>query len=379
MTAEIVFTALLLMVAYCYFGYPALLIVIGSLRRDRVAKGGALPMVSLVIVAHNEERVIEEKLKNSLALDYPKDKLEIVVASDASTDRTDDICRAYADQGVRLVRRPTRGSQTGAQNYAVPKTNGEIVVFSDANSMYNRDSIAKLVEPFSDPRVGCVVGRLRHSNADKTAVSFGEELYWRYESFLKRKQSSASALFLANGAIYAVRRSLYWEVTPDHDHDTMVPLRVAALGYEVVYQPDAVAYETASESFGGELRRKIRIITRDAWTFVDLRFMLKPFRPWVAFNIISHKVLRWAVGFALIGMFVSNAFLLEKPVFRMIFAAQVAFYVVAALGRVIDKAGLRSSVLRIPTYFCLVNMAGVLAAFSLLAGKRIRTWSPRSW
>jgi cellulose synthase/poly-beta-1,6-N-acetylglucosamine synthase-like glycosyltransferase len=377
--AEPVFVALLLMVVYCYFGYPALLILIGSLRPNRFSAEGELPTVTLIIVAHNEQDVIEGKLKNSLALDYPREKLEIVVASDASTDRTDQICRAYAGRGVRLIRRPTRGSQTGAQNYAVPRTAGEILVFCDANSMYRPDSLKKLMVPFSEPRVGCVVGRLRHSNPDATSVSFGEELYWRYESFLKERQSSASALFLANGAIYAARRTLYQEVNPNHDHDTIVPLRTAAFGYKVVYQPEALAYEEASESFGGELRRKIRIITRDAWTFIDLKFMIKPFRPWVAFNIISHKVLRWCVGFALIGMFVSNLFLLDRPAFRVILAAQVAFYSVAVVGRVVERGGGGNALARIPVYFCLVNTAGVLAALGLLTGRKMRTWNPRSW
>ena len=377
--AEAVFVGLLVLVNYCYFGYPALLILVGSLRRTSPTEGCALPTVCLVIVAHNEEAVIEEKLKNSLALDYPKDKLEIVVASDASTDATDGIVAAYAGHGVRLLRRPTRGAQTGAQNYAVPRTTGEIVVFSDANSMYSPDSLTKLVMPFTDDKVGCVVGRLRHTNPDSTAVSFGEELYWRYESFLKRKQSSASALFLANGAIYAVRRRLYTEVDPDHDHDTIVPLRTAGLGYRVVYQPEALAYERASESFKGELRRKVRIITRDAWTFIDLKFMLSPLKPWVAFNIISHKVIRWAIGFAMIGMFISNLFLLDRLLFQMTFAAQIGFYATAVLGHLMDRTGKGNALVRIPLYFCLVNGAGIVAAMGLCTGRRMRTWNPRSW
>lgn len=377
--AESVFAALLLMVVYCYFGYPALLILVGSLRKKTPAGTGVLPSVALIIVAHNEEGVIEDKLKNSLALDYPRDNMDIVVASDASTDGTDEIVMAYEDKGVRLVRLAVRGAQTGAQNFAVPRSFGDIVVFSDANSMYKPDAIKKLVEPFADRKAGCVVGRLRHTNPEATSVSYGEELYWRYESFLKRKQSDASALFLANGAIYAVRRNLYKEVNPNHDHDTIVPLRTAGLGYRVVYQPEALAYEIASESFKGELRRKIRIITRDARTFIDLRFMLTPFRPWAAFNIISHKLLRWCVGFAMTGIFVSNLFLLEETLFQFTLAAQIGFYAVSGLAHIMDAVGWRNSLVRIPLYFCLVNGAGMMAALGLCTGKRMKTWSPRSW
>jgi cellulose synthase/poly-beta-1,6-N-acetylglucosamine synthase-like glycosyltransferase len=377
--AEAVFVGLVLLTGYCYFGYPALLILIGSFRRRRFRRDGPLPTVSLIIVAHNEEAVIEEKLLNSLALDYPEDLLEIVVASDASTDGTDEIVRSYTERGVVLLRRPTRGAQTGAQNYAVPRTRGDVIVFSDANSMYGSDALARLVAPFADDDVGCVVGRLRHTNPDSTSVSFGEELYWRYESFLKRKQSSASALFLANGAIYAVRRTLYEVVNPDHDHDTIVPLRTAGLGYRVVYQPEALAYETASERFRDEFRRKVRIITRDAWTFIDLRFMLSPFRPWIAFNIISHKVIRWSVGFAMVGILASNLLLFDRPFYQLTLAAQIGFYSTAVLGHLMDRAGKSLVVTRIPLYFCLVNGAGIIAAMRLLSGRRMRTWNPRSW
>ncbi len=380
MSAEIVFFALLSGVAYCYFGYPLLLLAIGSFRRPSEGDTACeYPPVTLLIVAHNEEKVIGQKLKNSLALRYPEGRLEIVVASDASTDDTDKIVRSFGDSSIRLIRRPTRGSQTGAQNYAVPKTKGEIIVFSDANSMYHPDAIRQLVSSFSDPAVGAAVGRLRHSNAETNSVSFGEELYWRYESFLKRKQSAASALLFANGAIYAVRRSLYRPVHAEHDHDTIVPLRVAAEGFRVAYQPAAIAFEEALESFSAEFRRKIRIINRDAWTFLDLRFYLSPLRPWLAFNLISHKLLRWAVGFAMTGMFLSNCFLLDRPFFQVTMALQAAFYLLALLGFGLDRYGRSNIAVRIPLYFCLVNSAGMMAALTLLSRERIRTWTPRGW
>jgi cellulose synthase/poly-beta-1,6-N-acetylglucosamine synthase-like glycosyltransferase len=375
---ETLFWVVLGLVAYAYFGYPALLIVFGRLRRmPKPNELAPLPSVSLLIVAYNEEKVIREKIENSLVLNYPKDRLEIVIASDASTDETDRIAQEYAARGVRLIRRPTRGSQTGAQNHAAPQVQSDIIIFSDANSMYDRDAVRKMAESFGDPEVGCVVGRLKYANIADSDTSYGEGLYQRYEAFLKERQSRSGSLLFGNGAIYAIRRSLYAPVDPRYDHDTIVPLRCAAAGHRVVYQAGALAYEKASTDPGAEFRRKVRIIVRDAWTFLGLKLMVPRF--WITFNILSHKILRWLVPFFLIIALFLNAFLLDQPLYLTTMAIQVLFYASAALGFLLPRQGRGIALLRIPFYFCMVNLACLVAILKVCRGQKMFTWQPRGW
>ncbi|MBM4462371.1 MAG: glycosyltransferase family 2 protein [Chloroflexi bacterium] len=378
MVVEVLFWVFVGLVAYAYFGYPALLVALGSLRGKReYPELQELTTVSLLIVAYNEEKVIRQKIENSLALDYPKDKLEIIIASDASTDSTDKIAIEYQDKGVRLIRRPTRGSQTGAQNYAAPQAKGDIIVFSDAETMYARDAIGKLVEPFADRDVGCVVGNHGYINPGDSATSYGETLYKRYDNFLKQKQSTARALLFATGAIYAVRSSLYTPVDPRYDHDTVVPLRCAASGHKVIYQPKAVAYEQASTEAENEFRRKVRIIVRDAWTLLGLKLMFP--RLWLTFNIVSHKILRWLVPVFLIAALIMNAFLLDQLLYQVTMSLQILFYLSALLAFLLSQRGKGVKLLRVPFYFCLVNLACLMAIWKVCRGEKVVTWQPRGW
>lgn len=375
-----VFLLLLAFVAGVYFGYPLFLALVGTLRRrcTTTAEVEALPRVTLLIVAHNEEHVLGAKLENSLALDYPRGRLEIVVASDASTDRTDEIVLSYQHAGIRLVRRPDRGSQTGAQNYAVPRTSGDILVFSDANSMYEPAALRRLVAHFADPDVGCVVGRLRHSNPADSAVSFGEELYWRYEAMLKQAQSRAGALLFANGAIYAVRREAYRPLEGDWDHDTLVPLRCRLGGRRVVYEPGALAFEEAATGVRHELRRKVRIILRDAWTLRDLARPLIAGPAWIGLNIVCHKLLRWSLWLPLSAMLIVSAAGIHHGFMRIALAAQLAFYATAVAARVLERWRPAPAVMRVPLYFCLVNLAACFATVRFLRGHRPTIWTPRA-
>ena len=238
----IVFRLAVLIVVYTYFLYPVLLLLLTAGKKEvEYAPFAEWPLISLIIAAHNEEAVLKEKLENSLSLDYPHERLEIIVASDGSTDATEDIVASFAERGVRLHRVRERGGKTQAQNEAVRLANGQFFVFSDANSMYDKQALKNLLRPFADARIGCVCGELRYANPAGDAAGKGEGAYWRYEQFLKGRESLLSSTLGANGSIYALRRELFEELESDIISDFIMPVRVWRRGFRVVYAPSAIA------------------------------------------------------------------------------------------------------------------------------------------
>ena len=223
---EIIFWLCIMFVFYIYFGYPLLLFILSRLRpAPRVKKGDISLNISLIIPAYNEEKVIADKIENSLLLDYPKEELEIIVASDGSTDKTNQIVRSFATLGVKLVLLNTNQGKSSAQNLAVTQARGEIIFFSDANVLLLPDAVKKIVRSFADPNVGCVVGKVIYLNQEDTSVSQGEGLYWRYELFLRAKESKLGNFAMGSGPIMAIRRSLFQPLDPDVGEDFVLPLQ----------------------------------------------------------------------------------------------------------------------------------------------------------
>jgi cellulose synthase/poly-beta-1,6-N-acetylglucosamine synthase-like glycosyltransferase len=380
--AAAIFWTSLALCLYAYVGYPVLVWIIGmSCRRRGVPAFGASewPRVTLVFSAYNEQAVVRQKLENCLALDYPRDRLEVIAISDASTDRTDAIVQEYVSSGIRLLRQPVRRGQVAGQDLGAAHASGEILVLTDANSLYQPDALRHLIAPFAEPTVGAVVGRLRYTNPGASGVGLGEALYWKYEGALKQAQARAGALLFGTGAITAFRRPLHQPVTgPWHDHDTLVPLRCCLAGYQVVYAPEAVAWEEASTENRREFQRKVRTIMRDAKTFLELKLLLSPLRPWLAFHLISSKVVRWLGGLILLVLFAANAFLLETPSYRFIMLLQGGFYAMGVVGLAFPRLASAMGPLAIPAYFCLVNSAAGVALLRVLAGEKVPwTWEPR--
>lgn len=363
-------------VALTYVGYPCLLLLARMFARRQLIDGEATPTVSFTISAFNEAATIREKIENTLSLDYPRDRLEITVISDSSDDGTDEIVRGYADRGVRLLRQtPRRGKSMGLTRF-VPELTGELVVFSDANSIYQPDAVRKLARHFADPQVGFAVGHQRYF-VDGTAVAESESLYWRYETFLKIEESRIGSVVCGDGAIYAVRRELFEPLRADDINDFYLPLRLVVRGFRGVFDREAVCHERTAADFGGEFRRKVRIINRSLRAVARVPQALNPFRVGkFAFQLFVHKVLRWFVPFFLIVALAANVALVlgGQRGYQSLLAIQLAFYALAAI-RPIPVLGQFKPVY-FAAYFCLMNAAAFLGVVGCAFGTRITIWQP---
>ena len=377
-TAEIIFWASATALVYTYAGYPALIALISALRPRKVMRGNFTPSLTIIITAYNEERALAAKLGNTLALDYPRELTEIIVASDCSNDRTDEIVQSFHSQGVILHRQPQRLGKTAAQNAAVEKARGEIIVFSDATSLYETDALRTIVRNFADATVGCVGGRLIYVDPADTHIGRGAKSYWGYETFLKRHESNAGSLIGVSGCLYAVRKSAYVPLYNEACSDFIIATKMVEQGLRAIYEPEAVCAEETNQRQDNELRMRVRVI---AQTFTDLwrhRAMLNPLRSGLyGVQLLSHKVMRYFVPFFLMGLFAASAVLANySTMFRALFLAQSLGYMCGAIAWLLENFGVRSRLLALPHYFVLANVASVIAMFQFLRGERYARWEP---
>jgi cellulose synthase/poly-beta-1,6-N-acetylglucosamine synthase-like glycosyltransferase len=363
---------------YAYLGYPLLLWALSRFRSRPVRKGVYEPTVSVIITAYNEERDLAAKLENTLAIDYPKEKLEIIVASDCSTDRTDDIARSFAPQGVRLHRQAERLGKTAAQNAAVELARGEIILFSDATTLYEPDVLRKMLPNFADPSVGCVAGRLVYVDPANSATGHGARSYWGYETFLKEHESRICSLIGVSGCLYAVRRSAYVPLYPEACSDFIIATKMVEQGLRAVYEPEAVAIEETNRRSDRELRMRVRVITQTISDLWRHRAMLNPRRSgFYAIELLSHKVLRYLAPALLSAILLSSAALASQSDFYfIIFVLQALFYLLAFIGWMAEGFGIHQRLIALPHYFVLANLAVVLAFIKFLRGERYARWEP---
>lgn len=378
LAAQVLFWISAATVLYVYAGYPLLLVIVSKLRSWPVMKAEYFPSVSVVITAYNEERDLARKLENTLSLDYNKNLLEVIVASDCSNDLTDEIARSFGSRGVRLCRQQQRLGKTAAQNLAVEKALGEFILFSDATTLYQPDVLKVMMQSFADPSVGCVAGRLIYVNPSKSSTGQGARSYWGYESFLKRHESRISSLIGASGCLYAVRRSAYVPMYNEACSDFLIATKMVEQGLRAVYEPDAVCFEETNQLPRRELRMRVRIITQ---TFTDLwrhRAMMNPFRSgFFAFQLISHKVMRYLVPFFLISILLSSVVLARHSLFHFgILIATLVLGTLALLAWRLEAAKISNRVLTLPYYFVLANLASLLAFYKFLTGERYARWEP---
>jgi glycosyltransferase involved in cell wall biosynthesis len=368
------------LVAYTYALFPALVLLRALVGPRPYRSAPITPTVSIVIAAHNEARSIRAKLDNLVGLDYPPDRLEIVVAADGCDDGTEVIARSCGDGRVRVLSLPRVG-KAAALNAAVGAGTGEIVAFSDANSMFGRDSLRALVTPFADPEVGGVAGDQRYlADGAEATVATGERRYWDLDRAIKRAESRGGNAISATGAIYAVRRELFWPVPPGVTDDFATSTAVIAQGRRLVFAPDAVAFEPVARSGRDEFQRKVRVMTRGLNGVLARRELLDPRRHgFYALQLLSHKVLRRLMAFPLAALAVTSVAQARRSVaFRLLAAAQAALYATGAAGLALRDGGRkRPRLVALPAYFCLVNVASLRAVWNLARRRGIDRWEPR--
>jgi len=364
---------------YIYLGYPILVWLVSKIRRGRpVLKKGFEPELTLIISAYNEAASIHQKIENSLSLDYPSEKLEILVVSDASSDGTDDIVLGYASRGVRLLRMEKRSGKTLGLNHAVSIAKGEVIVFSDANAFYDRDALRYLAAPFSDPEVGYVTGASHYIQKKDSFVGWSEALYWTYDLRIKELESEVSSMVGADGAMYAIRRVLYTPLKPQDINDFLNPLQIVAKGYRGIFEPAAVCHESTVSRFGEEYRRKVRIVSRSLRGLMQISGLLNPCRfGFYSIQLLSHKLLRWMTPLFIFSIALSNiALWSEGGIYRWVGHAQLFCYALALTGFLLSLLGLRLRFFSLPYYFVLMNLASLHAIWKSMRGQVQATWEP---
>lgn len=375
------FWTLLGLVGWTYVGYPVLLGILARLRTRTIKFAPIEPTITLIIAAFNEQKDIAAKLDASLAIDYPKDKLQIIVASDCSTDRTHEIVAGYADRGVELVALPERGGKTAAQNAAAKVARGEVMVFTDATTELASTVLRDLVEGFSDPRVGCIGAELEYVSEGGTAVGKGGGAYWRYEKKVKELEAKVSSLIGVSGCLYAVRTAAYRPIPPELISDFVIAGEVYSRGYITVYGRGAVSSEKTHEDSGKEFDMRVRVAIRSINALVQRAALLNPFKyGFFAFQLFSHKVLRYLVPELLIIALAVNVWLVLRGVppvllYWALLAGQVGVYLGAVVGWLCLRFKIKLPLVHIPFYFVHANLAALVAFIQYLGGERKVTWT----
>jgi cellulose synthase/poly-beta-1,6-N-acetylglucosamine synthase-like glycosyltransferase len=376
-----VFWASAATLAYVYAGFPALVFLRGRFLRRPYVSADVTPSVGVVVAARNEQGVIGRRVENLLALDYPQNRLEIVVASDGSDDETNRIVRGFENERVRLVALPRVG-KAEALNAAVEVARGEVLVFSDANTIFRSDALRHIVRPLADPSVGGVAGNQVYVGVDAASGDssvIGEKDYWNFDRALKSAQSSAGSVTGATGAIYAIRRELFEPLRDDVNDDLLNSLRVVARGRRLVFAPDAIAYERIPGTASITFSRRVRIIVRGLRCVIAMRVLLDPRRyGFFSLQLFTHKVLLRVAVVPLVVLAGTSGLLLRSgAVYRVAAAGQASLYGLGLAGILLDKSAVgRRRILALPAYFCLVNAASARALWQLALGETQARWDP---
>jgi len=393
---EFLFWLSFLLILFTYIGYPICVFFLSLIVNKKVKKVPYEPRVSILIAAYNEEKAIKNTIENKLKLDYPKDKLKVIVVSDGSTDGTDAILRKYEQQGVKFLRQEPRAGKTAALNMAVPNAKGEILVFSDANSLYASDALRHLVQNFHDEEVGYVTGKMIYSNPDGSPIGDGCTAYMKYENFLRSLETKAGSVVGVDGGIDAVRKELYQPMNPDQLPDFVLPLKVVEQGYRVVYEPEAILKEPSLKAPTDEYKMRVRVSLRSLWALSDMRHLLtfarsspsssgtpshlRTFAPSFLYSwqLWSHKVLRYMCFVFLLGAYLTNLTLWsDSSLYNLFFIAQNIAYIGAILSPILEKKGFQSKILYLLYYFVLLNIAAAHAFIKFLLRQKQVVWTPR--
>lgn len=376
-TTEVLFWVSAILIGYVYAGYPLLAWLLSRSIGREVGRSAIFPRVTVLTAAYNEAACIEEMVRNKLSQDYPPDLLDVIVISDASTDGTDDIVRQLGER-VQLIRQEPRAGKTAALNRAVPHALGDILVFADANSIYAPDAIRSLVANFADASVGYVTGKMVYVTLEDSLVGDGCTGYMRYENWLRGHESRLASVIGVDGGIDAVRKSLYQAMRADQLPDFVLPLSVAARGYRVVYEPQALLRELALSEQADEYRMRVRVSLRAMWALWDMRALLNPLRHGLlVLQLASHKLLRYFAFIPLGVLFLTSLLLAgQGKLFILAAVLQIVTYALASYGWFRGRAD--SSLITVPYYFVLLNIAAAHAALRFALGERQALWTPRT-
>jgi cellulose synthase/poly-beta-1,6-N-acetylglucosamine synthase-like glycosyltransferase len=385
MIVKSLFWIFLIIILYTYVGYTLLLLIFSAFKKLFGKKGTDLPDrfepdVTLMIPSYNEERFVIEKVNNSLKLNYPAEKLRIIWITDGTTDNTYDLLCRYPE--ISVMHEHERKGKIHAMNRGMKAVTSPIVVFTDANSMLNQDAIREIVKPFADERTGCVTGEKRiAASGRQKAVGAGEGLYWQYESHIKKLESETGSVVGAVGEIFAIRTSLYDEVSEDTLLDDFtLSLEMIRKGYDIKYAPKACGTETASLSVSEEIKRKIRIASGGMQSLTRMTDLLNPFKyGLLSFKYLSHKVFRWTlVPFAFPIIFILNLIILfspyNTPLYVTLFCLQCIFYLLALAGRLMENVKTRLGLFFAPYYLFIMNYAVLLGLFRFFNGNYSVKW-----
>jgi cellulose synthase/poly-beta-1,6-N-acetylglucosamine synthase-like glycosyltransferase len=368
----------LLTISLClssYAFYPVVIWVVGKIFPMKVSRADINPHISIIIPAYNEEKSIERKIMNTLALEYPEDRIEILVGSDGSIDETASIVGKYTDRGVQLLDFETNRGKTAVQNDLVSQSKGEILIFTDSASFLQTDAIKKIVWNFADQRIGCVAGRMRFVDTDSNLTTQSQGFYWRYEFKLREIESSLGSLIGVDGPLYAVRRESYVLLENNIISDLLTPLLVLEQGKKVVLEPEALVDENPTLKTSQEFATRRRITLRGLVGLSAYIELLNPLKhPFLSFQILFHKILRWFVGPLMILNVLACCSLLGHWFFNSILVVYILFFLAAGLGWGADKLKIKAKGLTVPYYFSLVNFAATMGIIDFFRKKQAVTW-----
>lgn len=381
---EILFWISLFIVFYTFLGYGIVLYILVRIRRiikgERIYPGldQDFPTLTLVVAAYNEESLIDEKIRNTVDLNYPKEKLTLLFVTDGSTDRTPDLIARHPE--IKLMHSAARSGKIMAIHRAMHEVDTDVVVYTDANTFLNKDALLLIARHYADPTVGAVSGEKRVLQDEISDATAGEGFYWKYESKLKKWDSELYSVVGAAGELFSVRRSLYKEVEPDTIlDDFMISMLIAQQGYRIIYEPDAYASELSSDNIKEELKRKVRIAAGGIQSILRLKKLMTPFEhPLLWFQYVSHRVLRWTVTpFLMILVLLLNFIIClrsQNPVYIVFLFGQVLFYGASLAGWLLERRKIKVKALFVPYYFCVMNYAVIAGINRYFRGSQSAAW-----
>ncbi len=376
---EFFFLFLISLFLYTYLGYPLVLYIVRRLKKRKAIRYDIFPTVSIITAARNEDKVIGESIRNKLALNYPEEKFNIIIVSDDSEDGTDESVESFNNKNVQLIRQSPRKGKTAALNTAVKETDAEIIVFADANSIYDKHALKNLVRNFADPKIGYVTGHMTYYSKSGNVIGDGSSKYMQYENWLRELETSVGSVVGVDGGVDAVRRNLYLPMSEDAQPDFYLPLSVVEQGYRVVYEKDAVLKEYALDDSKDELKMRIRVSLRALRVIWNKKQLLNPFKyGFFSIQFLSHKLLRYLIGAFQFLIFINNLIIFDQSFYwKLLFIGQLTFYLLSVVSLVLGRFSIKNNLLTTIYYFNLLNFASCIALFKFFLGKNQILWEPR--